>query len=114
MNNSRRDFLKKASLATAGLSLGTNSINAMSAKSYRNIIGANDRLHVAIQGLGRRYFSFIEAIAREQNNIRLEYLCDVMPEQITKAQEKVATKLDYKIKSEEDFSNVLNDKNIAS
>lgn len=112
MNNSRRDFLKKASLATAGLSLGTNSINAMSAKSYRNIIGANDRLHVAIQGLGRRYFSFIEAIAREQNNIRLEYLCDVMPEQITKAQEKVATKLDYKIKSEEDFSNVLNDKNI--
>ena len=59
MDNKRRDFLKKATLATAGLSLA-NGVNAMSASSYNNIIGSNDRINVAIQGLGRRYGAFLK------------------------------------------------------
>ena len=111
MDNKRRDFIKKATLATAGISV-VGGVNTMSAKSYNNIIGANDRLNIAIQGLGRRYFSFIEGIAAKENNVRLKYLCDVMPSQLVKAQQKVGEKIDYKIKSEVDIRTIINDKDI--
>ncbi len=111
MNTSRRMFLKKTATAAAGIGL-VGTANAMSAKSYRNIIGANDRLNIAIQGLGRRYFGFIDAIAAKDNNVRLQYLCDVMPKQIIKAQERVGKKIDYKIKAEEDFRKILEDKKV--
>ena len=112
MNTTRRNFIKKTTTAAAGLSLLGTAANAMSAKSYSNIIGANDRLNVAIQGLGRRYFSFIDGIASKKSNVRLKYLCDVMPSQLDKAQKRVSKKIDYKIKSEEDIRNIINDKNI--
>ena len=111
MITSRRNFIKKTATAAAGIGL-VGTANAMSAKSYRNIIGANDRIHIAIQGLGRRYSGFIDGIALKENNIRLQYLCDVMPSQLEKAQVKVGEKIDYKIKSEEDIRNIINDKNI--
>ena len=111
MITSRRNFIKKTATAAAGIGL-VGTANAMSAKSYRNIIGANDRIHIAIQGLGRRYSGFIDGIALKENNIRLQYLCDVMPSQLEKAQVKVGEKIDYTIKSEEDIRNIINDKNI--
>ena len=111
MNTSRRSFIKKTATAAAGIGL-VGTANAMSAKSYRNIIGANDRIHIAIQGLGRRYSGFIDGIALKENNVRLQYLCDVMPSQLEKAHVKVSEKIDYKIKSEEDIRNIINDKNI--
>ncbi|MCY7350526.1 MAG: Gfo/Idh/MocA family oxidoreductase [Cytophagaceae bacterium] len=48
----RRDFLKKSILATAGTAL---SVNAMSAGSYRKIIGANDRVRVGVVGFSDRH-----------------------------------------------------------
>ncbi len=53
MSSNRRDFIKKVSVGAAGVAVGS-SVMGMSAKSYRSIIGANDRLGVAIIGLGRR------------------------------------------------------------
>ena len=48
--NSRRDFIKKATLGTIGLStLG------FSARSYGQILGANDRVRVAIVGFSNRF-----------------------------------------------------------
>ncbi|MEX2601750.1 MAG: Gfo/Idh/MocA family oxidoreductase [Balneolaceae bacterium] len=44
----RRDFLKQTALGTAGLALG------FSAKSYGNILGANDRVRVGIVGFSNR------------------------------------------------------------
>jgi len=111
MNTSRRNFIKKTATAAAGIGL-VGSANAMSAKSYNNIIGSNDRINLAIQGLGRRYSGFIDGIATKENNVRLKYLCDVMPSQLEKAQEKVSKKIDYKIKSEEDIRKIINDKDI--
>ena len=48
----RREFLKKSVLATAGLSVG---VNAMSATSYRKIVGANDRVRVGVVGFSDRH-----------------------------------------------------------
>ena len=47
-SSSRRDFLKKVSLGTAGLAVG------FSAKSYGSILGANDRVRVGIVGFSDR------------------------------------------------------------
>lgn len=111
MENKRRNFLKKATLATAGISL-TGGVNAMTAKSYSNIIGANDRINVAIQGLGRRYGAFINGIVDKSSNARILYLCDVMPSQMDKASEKVGKKINYKPKLEGDIHKILNDKDV--
>ena len=54
MQNSRRDFIKKTALTSAGVYLGAN---ALSAKSYKNIIGANDRVRVGVVGFSDRHRS---------------------------------------------------------
>lgn len=52
MSNSRRDFIRKTAITSAGLYFGANSF---SAKSYRNIIGANDRVRVGVVGFSDRH-----------------------------------------------------------
>ena len=47
--STRRSFLKQA----AGVSLAASTLTS-SASSYARILGANDRLHVAVMGLGGR------------------------------------------------------------
>lgn len=111
MDNKRRNFIKKTALAGVGVSLAS-SVNAMTAKSYSNIIGSNDRINVAIQGLGRRYGAFVPAIALKDNNVRLKYLCDVLPSQMSKAANKVAEKIDYKVALESDIRIILDDKDV--
>jgi len=54
MKNSRRDFIKKSTLATAGTYLGAMGFGA---KSYGNIIGANDRVRVGVVGFSDRFRS---------------------------------------------------------
>jgi predicted dehydrogenase len=54
MQNSRRDFIKKTAITTAGLYIGAN---AFSAKSYRRIIGSNDRVRVGVVGFSDRHRS---------------------------------------------------------
>lgn len=51
MENKRRNFIKKTTLASGGVFLGAN---AMSASSYRKIIGSNDRVRVGIVGFSNR------------------------------------------------------------
>ena len=110
-NNSRRNFIKKVGLGAAGVALA-GGVNAMSAASYKRIIGANDRITVAIQGLGRRYNAFLPSIVNANNNIELLYLCDVMDSQLEKAAANVSEKTKDKFKIEKDIRKVLADKNL--
>lgn len=50
MKNSRREFIKKTTIATLGAV-------AFSAKSYSNILGANDRIRVGVVGFSDRFRS---------------------------------------------------------
>jgi predicted dehydrogenase len=52
MKNSRRDFIKRSAAAATGTYLGALGF---SAKSYGNIIGANDRVHVGVVGYSDRF-----------------------------------------------------------
>ena len=45
---SRRNFIKKTALGTAGMTVG------WSASSYARIIGANDRINFAVIGINSR------------------------------------------------------------
>ena len=84
MSTNRRNFLKKAVSGAAGVTI-TGSALASSAKNYSKIIGANDRLNVAIIGLGRRLGAYYEPISRKESNVELLYLCDVMKSQREKS-----------------------------
>lgn len=95
-----------AGLALAGTAMG------MPARSYSRIIGANDRLNVAIAGLGRRYGAFKPAIARKESNVRLVYLCDVMESQRTRALANFKKSLDYEPKLENDILKVIDDNEV--
>ncbi|MFH0991089.1 MAG: Gfo/Idh/MocA family oxidoreductase [bacterium] len=104
--NSRRDFLKTTALGAAGLTLGALG---MSARSYARILGSNDRLNVAIVGLGRRLSAYYKPIADNNSNVQLLYLCDVMQSQMSKAAENFSKHIDYKPKLEGDFFKVIAD-----
>jgi len=52
MSQSRREFIKKTAITSAGLYMGAN---AFGAKSYRNILGANDRIRVGVVGFSDRH-----------------------------------------------------------
>jgi predicted dehydrogenase len=111
MDNKRRDFIKKTAAATIGVSL-TGGINAMAAKSYNNIIGSNERLNVAIAGLGRRMGAFTEPIALKESNVNLVYLCDVMESQRIKGLQDFRKHIDYIPILENDIRKVLDDKHV--
>ncbi|HET8828217.1 MAG TPA: Gfo/Idh/MocA family oxidoreductase, partial [Pelobium sp.] len=54
MENTRRKFIKQSAIAAAGTYFGTMGL---SAKSYGNIIGANDRVRVGVVGYSDRFKS---------------------------------------------------------
>ena len=113
MSSNRRSFIKKVAAGMAGVIVSNKiSANAMSAKSYSNIIGANDRVNVAIQGLGRRYGGYKAPIVDKANNVKLLYLCDVMKSQRDKALVNFSKDLSYKPKLENDIRKVLEDKDL--
>src|SRR5699024_11020794 len=69
-NYSRKAFLKTTGVGMAGLALG------LSAKSYGNVVGANERIRFGIIGLHGRGQAHMDAI-NQLPNADMQYLCDV-------------------------------------
>ena len=55
--SSRREFITKSGLATAGVTLGANSLTAA---SYNRIIGANEKINTGFIGIGNRGSQLLE------------------------------------------------------
>lgn len=66
MGNSRRDFVKQTVVASAAVSLG-GILPGFSAKSYGNIIGANDRIKVGVMGVQARGLALAQNYAHQKN-----------------------------------------------
>ncbi len=73
MKNSRRDFLKKTAVGTAGLTLGGLHL---APGIYASVPGANDTLRVAVVGVHSRGKAHVHALAKLEN-VEIAYICDV-------------------------------------
>ncbi len=102
--NSRREFIKKAALGSAGLALG------FSAKSYGNILGANDRINIAVLGVNGRGQAHIEGYANIPN-VQVTHVCDVEKNALQSGMEQ-AKKNDQDAEAVHDFREILNNKNL--
>jgi predicted dehydrogenase len=78
MNNSRRKFIRNTALGTAGLSLATGSM-AFSARSYRSIMGANDRIQMSVIGTRGQGFGHLRRWAEmaANENVYVKTICDI-------------------------------------
>ncbi len=108
MSSNRRDFIRKVTAGAAGVAVGSSAMG-MSARSYRNIIGANEKLNVAIIGLGRRLGAYYEPVSQKESNVHLAYLCDVRESQRERAAKNFSKFIDYKPKLENDVRKVIDD-----
>lgn len=98
----RRKFLKQTAAGAAALSLGGF---AATARSYRNIIGANDRVRVAMIGCYRRFPALLEALA-QLDNVEVAYVCDVDTRRQEAAIGKVEEVIGNKPKGEKDLRRI--------
>ena len=107
----RRDSIRNATASAAGLAIGGSAIG-MSAKSYSNIIGANDRVHLAAIGLNGRGTSMSGTIAK-QKNAEVSCVCDVDSRAMPKAIDAIKKAGQTTIpRQEKDCRKVMEDKSI--
>ncbi|MDB5263506.1 MAG: oxidoreductase domain protein, partial [Adhaeribacter sp.] len=110
MENTRREFIKKAAIGTAALSIG-GILPGFSPKSYGRILGANDRIMVACMGVNARGLAVGTNFA-SQPNCEVLYSCDVdsrASQKFSAAIEKLTHK---KPKEQGDFRKTLEDKDL--
>jgi predicted dehydrogenase len=68
----RREFITRTGLLTAGVALGATSLNAT---SYRRIAGANEKINIGFIGLGNRGSQLLE-LFMENPDARIAAFCD--------------------------------------
>lgn len=111
-NNSRRDFIKKSVTGAAVVSLG-GVLPGFSAKSYANIIGANDRVKVGVMGVNSRGNALATNFAL-QENCEVLYISDVDSRAALKTAAAVTEIQGKKPKLEPDFRKSLEDKEMEA
>ena len=101
----RREFLDTA-FGTAGLAL------ASSARSYGQILGANDRLNFAIVGLHSRAYAHLSALKANRPEARIAYVCDVDTNTMKQFAAEAEKEMGESPKMDQDFRNILREKEI--
>jgi len=110
MDHTRRNFIKKATTCAAAFSVG-GILPGFGARSYRNIIGANEKIMVACMGVNSRGLAVGTNFAA-QKNCEVLYVCDVdsrAAEKCITAVEKIQQK---RPKASPDFRKALEDKDL--
>jgi hypothetical protein len=98
---SRRQFVNGLAAGAAALAF------ASTAKSYAQILGANDRLNFAINGLNGRGHAHLASLRANSNTARVAYICDVDSGILAKFAAEAEQKLGYAPKAETDFRHAL-------
>lgn len=109
-HTSRRGFIKQVTATGLGLTMGGLSFNAKSAKSYANIIGANERVNMAVMGTNGRGAGMARNF-QHVKNVDMRYVCDVEDKALAKGIEAVR-KAGGNPKAEKDIRKVLADKDV--
>ena len=106
MDSTRRNFIKKTSLGTIGLT--SSSSNFFIGK---NILGANDRINCAVVGVRSRGKAHAAAI-NSQNNSRIIFNCDVDDIIIEDHNKWCKKNIGYVPEIEKDFRKLIENKNL--
>jgi predicted dehydrogenase len=107
----RREFIKKSALSTAGIVVGGLGL---SAKSYSSIVGANERLNIAIIGIRNQGSVHIESWCslKDSHNVLIKTLCDTDELLFDSRIKMVSDKTGQRPQVEWDLYKVLSDKDI--
>ena len=97
----RREFLDTAALGTAGLAI------ASTAKSYGQIMGANNRLNFAVIGLNGRAYAHLSSLKANKANARISHVCDVESNILKKFAESTTQEMGEAPATDKDFRNIL-------
>jgi len=107
----RRDFIKQSVIGAAGLAVtGTG----FSARSYASILGANDRINVAVIGIRNQGTVHVQSLCelKDSHNVVVRTLCDTDELLFEPASKIVVEKTGVTPKTEWDLMKVLEDKEI--
>ena len=108
--DSRRDFIKKSVTGAAALSLG-GILPGFSASSYGRIMGANERIQVAVMGVNSRGFALASNYAA-QKNCEIRFICDVDRKAAEKCIDAVSKIQNKTPMAQPDFRKALEDKEV--
>ncbi len=105
----RRDFIKKSLIGTAGITIGGMGF---SAKSYGSIMGANERITMAVIGIHGRGKAHISgwAALKDNRNVVIKTICDVDKSFFAERQKLVEDLAGNKPQTEVDMRNIFEDK----
>jgi predicted dehydrogenase len=93
-------------MGAAGLAIGS------SAKSYGQIMGANDRLNFAVIGLNGRGYAHLASLKANKATARISHVCDVDSEILKRFAEKAEHELGYAPATGKDFRAILQMKEV--
>jgi predicted dehydrogenase len=107
----RRDFIKKSVLGTAGITIGGMGF---SSKSYASIIGANDRINIAVTGINGRGSTHLSTFGgmKDSHNVYLTTICEVDEKFWAQGAKTAEDKSGIKPKFEWDMRKVFDNKDI--
>lgn len=109
--DNRRSFIKKTAAGAAGVALGAT---AFSAKSYGNILGANDRIMLASIGIRGRGKGLMQSFSKMYGDgVMVKTICDVDSQFFAeKAKLAAENQKGHKPDTEVDLRKVYDDKEI--
>lgn len=102
----RREFLDAVAVGAAGLAVGA------SAKSYGEILGANDRLNFAVVGLNGRGYAHLSSLKANQKAARISHVCDVDGDILKKFADATQKEMGEPAVAEKDFRKILELKDV--
>jgi predicted dehydrogenase len=103
---SRRRFIDGLAITAANAAVG------MTAKSYGQILGANDRIRFAIIGTNSRALAHLAGLKANASTSQITRLCDVDARNLAKFAEKAKGVLGYSALTTGDFRTVLDAKDV--
>src|ERR1700735_881001 len=102
----RREFLDALAVGAAGLAVGTT------ARSYAQIMGANDRLNFAVIGLNGRGYAHLSSLKANRSTARISHVCDVDGNIVRKFADTVRQETGDAPATDQDFRKILEQKNV--
>ncbi|MCF8336042.1 MAG: Gfo/Idh/MocA family oxidoreductase [Bacteroidales bacterium] len=105
MDHSRRDFLKKVAVGTAGIAFAGPGLQA---RNVRNTPGANERVRVAVMGTNSRGAALARSVARSEMG-EVAYICDVDERVVEETVQDIQNQQGKKPKGVYDFRRALDD-----